>query len=418
MEGAMVIGLQAAQAGLQQGEELLRRGRNAEAADLARRAVVALPGEPRAHYLLGMALARQAAGRPDLRDEAASAFQAVLDRAPGHPGSLLHLGLLLAENGREADSLPVLDSFLAGQPAHPRARVARANALQHLGRVADSLPDYEAALAQDPKLRAARSNYLLALLKARRVEPAMAQGRMLLDGHPGDIRALALYATAASAAGAADVYEHLVRPDDWPRAATPFGEAGPERDALHDQLIADIRNHPTFTREWDENRRAIRGGAVALDLLQSPTEAVLRFEAAIRAAVDGLIDSLATDPADPWRFRRPKRYDFVMWGNILDGPSHQSSHIHNLGWLSGVYYVAIPDSIAAADPDHGGWIEFGRPGYGLPEDLVAPEHYRLHLPEAGRAFFFPSHYWHGTRPYRGTGERVSIAYDVHVTEWQ
>ncbi|MEQ8346705.1 MAG: putative 2OG-Fe(II) oxygenase [Sneathiellaceae bacterium] len=411
------MGQQDLQARMRQGETLLRQGRDAEAAAVARSLAAALPQDPRPHYLLGMALARQAGADPAARSGAEAAFRQVLARAPDHPGTLLHLGLLLAENGGEADSLPHLDRFLAAQPGHARARVARANALQHVGRVAESLADYAAALALDPKLRAARSNYLLALLKAGAPARALDEAQTLLAAHPGDIRALALGATAACACGDTARYASLVDHEAWPRAAQPFGGPGAEREALHRQLVEDIRNHPTYTREWDENRRAIRGGAVALDLLQQPTPTIERFVAGIRAEVDALIAALPPLPGDPWRFRRPRRYDFVMWGNVLDGPSHQSSHIHNLGWLSGVYYVTVPPAIRADDPGHGGWIEFGRPGYGLPDGLVDPAHFAVHCPRVGDAFLFPSYYWHGTRPYEGEGERISIAYDVHVTEW-
>jgi hypothetical protein len=79
-----------------------------------------------------------------------------------------------------------------------------------------------------------------------------------------------------------------------------------------------------------------------------------------------------------------------------------------------VYYPKIPAVITADDPDHAGWIEFGRP----PEDFYAsvePD-VRLINPEEGLMVLFPSYFYHRTIPYESDDVRISVAFDVLAAE--
>ena len=89
---------------------------------------------------------------------------------------------------------------------------------------------------------------------------------------------------------------------------------------------------------------------------------------------------------------------------------HQLPHIHPGAWLSGVYYVKIPEVIRGDDEDRVGWIEFGEP----PADMVAPTEHPLWLeqPVEGRMFLFPSYFYHRTVPFSSDEKRISIAFDV------
>jgi hypothetical protein len=95
---------------------------------------------------------------------------------------------------------------------------------------------------------------------------------------------------------------------------------------------------------------------------------------------------------------------------VLSGAGHQAPHIHNLGWLSGVLYLAVPPEIRADDSGEGGWIEFGRPGYGLP--TIREPKLRTMAPAEGALLLFPSALWHATKPFTGGGERISLAFDL------
>jgi uncharacterized protein (TIGR02466 family) len=99
----------------------------------------------------------------------------------------------------------------------------------------------------------------------------------------------------------------------------------------------------------------------------------------------------------------------ISWANLMPAQGVQAAHIHNLGWLSGVYYPKLPKALGD-ETDHAGWLGFGRPGYGI-EATRAPA-LRFLEPEEGLLVCFPSYLWHWTEPFQGDEERVSVAFDV------
>ena len=107
---------------------------------------------------------------------------------------------------------------------------------------------------------------------------------------------------------------------------------------------------------------------------------------------------------------KKKEYNInSCWVNFLESGDFQSSHIHNNGWLSGVYYLDEPE--IEINKEHAGWIEFNRTGYNLPhfEGEKGIEHIK---PKNGTFIFFPSYIWHSTIPYTHKYKRISISFDI------
>lgn len=117
-----------------------------------------------------------------------------------------------------------------------------------------------------------------------------------------------------------------------------------------------------------------------------------------------------------WTDARPHAARMRVWCVITESTGFETWHVHQFGWLSGVYYVQIPDSITHGT-DKGGCLAFG-----LPEDLVGDEiaarfGERLVRPREGMLLTFPSHVYHRTYPH-GTGEkRICVAFDL-APQWQ
>ena len=99
-----------------------------------------------------------------------------------------------------------------------------------------------------------------------------------------------------------------------------------------------------------------------------------------------------------------------MWGVILKSQGHQRPHIHPSAWISGCYYVRVPDAVSTATGGNDGWIEFGRPHPGL--GAVAEPAITRVRPEEGRLVLFPSFFYHCTVPFTSDENRISIAFDV------
>lgn len=431
-----------------------RAGRLPEAEALARAAVAAAPADARAIHLLALvvkaarrtdeALAllaeavrldpayaearfnlantQRAAGRAD---EAAASYRALLACKPDHAAAHHLLGATLAEQGDAAAARDHLERAIALDPRLGAAHTELGNLLQQQGDHAGAVASYGRALALAPGDARVLNNLASAELKRGGAAAALAATDAVLTREPFNQRALA-YRTAALAALGRGAEALAFADPEALVAALPLAAPAPYADmaALNAALEAEIRSHRTLTASWNPGQRAARGGALATDLFVDPPPALGAFHAALRAAIDRFIAALPSavpavaglpgNAAHPFLARRPRAYVLDAWANILPAGGRQASHIHNLGWLSGVYYVAMPPGLGAGATaeDRAGWIEFGRPGYGLPE--IDPPRLAFRRPAPGLALVFPSYLWHGTLAFTGDGERISIAFDLHV----
>ena len=128
--------------------------------------------------------------------------------------------------------------------------------------------------------------------------------------------------------------------------------------------------------------------------------------------ISGLIKSDAAAALGPWVGARISEGLEVesAWSIRVREQGFHVPHVHSKGWLSCVYYVAVPECVLDQGDDAvAGVLALGRPGVDLPNPW-APD--RLVSPKAGQLVVFPSYLWHETYPFKGLGERVVIAFDL------
>lgn len=179
-------------------------------------------------------------------------------------------------------------------------------------------------------------------------------------------------------------------------------------DAFNNGLAEELLNHPCLRYE--------RYG--------SASELTWRVESPLRPdapALRALVEHLETQLHDmvrqiaasdhPWARALPPQSYLRCWSVITESTGFENWHVHQFGWLSGVYYVRVPDSISKGG-EKGGCLAFG-----LPEDLAGEEGsaqfgQTLVRPQEGLMLAFPSHTYHRTFPH-GTGEkRICFAFDL------
>jgi uncharacterized protein (TIGR02466 family) len=270
-----------------------------------------------------------------------------------------------------------------------------------LGAQAPAIEALRGALRANPASGRASADLVNLLAGTGRHEEALALARDFLAQHPGERHVLAALGFALRDAGCtaeADAlvdYEQLLVIHD-----TPVELAA----RLAPLILAD----PSLTES--PASKATRGGGQTgeLDLGADPALAALGrlLTGAVRAFAARLAaGALATHPA---MARAAPDWTIRAWGVVLTAGGRQLPHIHPTGWLSGVYYVAVPPPGEAGA--HGGWLELGA----APERfLVAAEPpLRAIRPQPGRLLLFPSYFYHRTRPFAGHGRRISIAFDV------
>ena len=188
---------------------LAMAGRGAEAADRARRRVLAAPHDPEVHFTLGLALSEQNV------DEAIRTFRQVIAMHPGHALAHYNLGLVLKRVDRASEAV---GSLLRANDIEPRAETFFA-----LGTIHFQQGDFERALAA---LKAAVGR------DARHVEAWIALGAVFKARGEMPLAVDALRRALA------------VRPDSWSARstlATVLRLAGEEEAARQEAAEAERR---------------------------------------------------------------------------------------------------------------------------------------------------------------------------------
>ena len=152
---------------------------------------------------------------------------------------------------------------------------------------------------------------------------------------------------------------------------------------------------------WQSHHDFLDGPEAPVVTLRGHIQTLLRFVLAIPAGGD--------------LSRVEGRLDLRGWANVNRDGHFNRIHNHAENHFSGVYYV----SLGTPEPGirHNGAIEFLDP---RPAASAAPvPAFNLGtpltiMPEPGEFILFPSWLQHGVLPFRGKGERISIAFNARV----
>ncbi len=405
-------------------------GMAGEAEAAARRALAVGGDAPETWLVLARALQGQ-----NCLDEAEQAYRTAISRRRDYSDAVRDLAYLLwmRTEDVEVSAAPLLDA-LTRQGQSEVLRMALAQLLQYADRKADAYrvlasialsPRGHFAAAQivmndDPELALRhigaartqgvdaaplRSASAEALLALGRPQDAMQDIAPLRQATPDNQYAIALEAVALRLAGDEAYrrlydYSRLVSSDriDCPPGWTDL------HSYLRDLAVALRRNHGLKAHPVGQS---LRGGS------QTSTPLVLNTDPAIRAfftAIDGpirrYINGLEGD--GPLPARRSDSYDIAgCWSVRLRPHGYHADHVHPQGWISSACYIEVPD--IARTEDRQGWLRFGQPPFAS-SPVLAAEHFVQ--PELGRVVLFPSYMWHGTVPFGGDQDRLTVAFDI------
>ena len=319
-----------------------------------------------------------------------------------------NLGLMLQREGRAEEALAAYRRLAALIPEAPEPHLNIANVLVLLGRHAAAEEEYDRVISIDPGQHLAYGGLAKALLELGRWPEALAACDACLEAAPGHTGAMALKSVALGALGdAAGLrrlvdFERLIRPQ---RVDPPSGFD--DLEAFNRALARHSLAHPTLTYEPPDN--TTMKGHQSGDLMVGDKGPVAALETLIVDAVERYQEAVSADADHPFLAQGPTDVWINAWATILSDGGHQAVHIHRSGWLSGVYYVQVPDVIGPGEGKEG-WIEFGRPPP-YPGDPSTPD-VRLFQPEEGLMVLFPSYFYHRTVPFRSDAKRISIAFDI------
>lgn len=183
---------------------------------------------------------------------------------------------------------------------------------------------------------------------------------------------------------------------------------------LHRILLAREQAHPEY-RTGQINRSNLGGWRSEPDLLDWPEPEIGQLRRMIGEAVMQFMQ-LTIEPARRHQ-RLQIRPSMAAWANINRDGSYNIVHNHPGQHLSGVYYVTVGEP----DPAHpmNGTFEFHDPrpaAEAMPVPGFDFGSKQTFQPQPGMMLLFPSWHKHMVHPFRGAGERISIAFNVLLRE--
>lgn len=299
-----------------------RLERGDDARDAAERAIAVEPGQPEAHWVLGMLDMAQAGsqgetGSPDREvlvraidhfrkalparpfdtsvhitlgrlylqtGQPAEAVEA-LDAAYQRDAGALEAGLLLAQaldqTGDRTRALEVVSTVLDSEPRFFRARLVQADLLERLRRWSDAAQSYGLAADENPRATELRVRQAAALLNADRSAEALDLLVDVVDARPGDLQARYLLAQAQRDQGDLDAAEQTGR------ALAAMAPTDNRGAVVLSHVYADRRDHARVIEVLTPVVRAREGdesGPASLGLLLRLAGAHLslgQFDAAV-----------------------------------------------------------------------------------------------------------------------------------------
>lgn len=394
------------------GALLQYRGHVHAAADCHRQVLALNPDDIEVHCNLINTLLEAGRG-----DDALTECDAALKAWPGRALVLSARGAVLCGIERYAEAVVDLEGALTRQPADDMALINLGLARRMLGEHDAAIVVLRTAVRINPDNARATADLANLLAACGQMDAALSLCESFLGRHPGQCLVLAVYAYALRDAGRSAEARQILDLERCVRIIEPVVPAGfADLADFNTQLGRCIETDPSLLLNPLGKATRLGGQTGELDLDAHP---------ALRALGE-LINTAVRDSADffrrtglathPIMARAADRWTLRVWGTVLGPGGHQVSHMHPLGWLSGVYYVRVPKDMQRPPDDVGdpaltpGALEFSRP----PKRLLvqAPAEVRVVAPQAGRLVLFSSAFYHRTIPFHSSEKRISIAFDA------
>lgn len=345
--------------------------------------------------------------RADQLAQAERVYRRVLELQPGHVDALSSLAMIEFRAKRYDHAIELLERVLAKAPDIPGFHMNLGAVLDGAGRTEAAAASYRRAIEIAPTYPDPYYNLGDLFLRQGRAADAVDVFDACMTAIGREFHALAYKAHALDDAGRHAEARYLLDFDTYVKSYAFEPPQGFDSiETFNAALARHIRTHPTL----QGNVMSTEHGKHTAELLREPKGPMAAMEQRIHEAIRWYIEQLPDDPRHPAVQWLPKAWKLTSWGVVMFDRGHERAHIHPNGWLSGVFYLSLPDLVADPTRNHEGWLEFGRPTSDL--HVQADLTIRHYQPVYGQMFLFPSYFYHGTIPFRSSQRRICVAFDV------
>ena len=376
------------------GTILQRQGKLDEAIKSYQAGLKINPQDARGHFNLGTALR----DKGELQ-AAVGAYQKAIQLFSTYTNAHNNLGETLRDQGDMPAAVKSYQAALALDPSHPNANYNMAEFLYLAKNYEEAIVYFERSQLDDWQARK-----LYCLYKAQKFDAFKANRDALSGGMPNISPFIATLSTHYSInTSTPDPYNFCKNGLDFVyqnKILEPNGD-------LLNALLNDIRTADIAERKQG---RLTNGQQSAGNLFKRP-------EASFRALAD-LIKQEFLHYKNKFSgadceliLSFPTELEFTSsWYVKMQQGGHLNAHIHEIGWISGAVYLAMPNENGLE-----GAFEYGTHGDDYP--TLAPrttaDFPTAHImPKVGDIVLFPSSLFHRTIPFTSTQARICIAFDL------
>jgi tetratricopeptide (TPR) repeat protein len=334
-------------------------------------------------------------------------YRQVLQITPDHTDALSSLAMIEAQKKRPEKAVQLLQKAISLIDDNAGYYMNLGSALTQTGATDDAATAYLRAIELAPTYPDPYYNLGDLYLSTARPDAAIAVFDACIAARGRDFHALAYKAHALRDANNADEAALLL---DRSLFIKRYKFEAPQGYTDLAELNATLAHHVSTHRSTQANVRSTVNGDHTGELLGLPLGPMSEMADVINEAIAWYVRQLPELPDHPFIQHCPPAWHLTAWGVVLKSKGHERSHIHPNGWLSGVFYVQLPQIINEAQFKPQGWLEFGRPTTDL--HVKSPQETEAYKPEYGSIILFPSYFYHGTIPFKSKENRICISFDA------
>ncbi|MBC7697355.1 MAG: tetratricopeptide repeat protein [Bacteroidia bacterium] len=380
------------------GTVLQKQGKLEEAIASYKRALSINSQDARGHFNLATALRDNGS----LAD-AVSSYQRAIKLFPNYTDAHNNLGETLRDQGNMEAAVKSYQHALALDSQHASANYNMAEFLYLAKRYDEAIPFFETSQLEDWQARS-----LYCLYKAEHFDLFKTKLDNLVSTTRHTSPFIGTLATHyAINFGVESPYNYCKNGFDFVYQQSISQLAEPDSQLLKD-LLHDINN-----TEIAERKQGMLhfGTQSAGNLFKRPEASFRALAALIKQEFSHYKNRYAGADCELIQ-AFPNTLEFTSsWYVKMRQGGHLDPHIHEIGWISGAVYLAMPKN--KQHPDEG-CFEYGTHGDNYPQkhnDFPA----ELVVPNVGDIILFPSSLFHRTVPFNSNEERICIAFDLKPT---
>lgn len=376
------------------GTLMQKQGKLEEAVTSYRKAISINP-DARGYFNLGTALRDQ--GK---LDEAIKSYQQAIQLFPNYADAHSNLGETLRDQGNMQEAIKSYQNALALNPNHPSANYNMAEFLYLAKRYDEAIPHFEMSQLDDWQERS-----MYCLYKAERFDEFKNKLDAIVQSGTHTAPFLATLSTHyAINFGVDDPYNFCKNGLDFVYKAAITELSSPNSPLLQ-SLLNDINNAEIAERVQGMLHN---GKQSAGNLFKRPEDSFRTLAELVKKEFIHYKNKFAGADCELIK-SFPEELEFTSsWFVKMRQGGHLDSHIHEIGWISGAVYLAMPSD--KKSPEEGAF-EYGTHGDSYPQKHSSFPVGSV-IPNVGEIVLFPSSLFHRTIPFTSNEERICIAFDL------